>query len=81
MAILGANRAFAGGILLSGLTTVALGFATFLPSGTPFFAGVLVIRTAQAIGSAGFSTGSWAIVGQLFPPRISMITVGTGGCQ
>lgn len=74
MAKIHANRAFSGGIFLSGLATIALGLAIFVPSGVPFFTGVLIIRTVQAIGHAAFFTATWAIVGKLFPQRISMIT-------
>ncbi|KAF7639383.1 MFS domain-containing protein [Meloidogyne graminicola] len=74
MGILRANRAFAGGVIFCGLSTIAFGFADYLPSGVPFFLGLLFCRTTQAIGSAFFNTGSWAIVGKLFPDRISMAT-------
>ena len=75
MAILRANRTFSGGIILCGLSTIAFGIADYLPAGYFFFFGLLICRTAQAIGSASFNTGSWAIIGRLFPDRISMATV------
>ncbi|KAL7074381.1 hypothetical protein ACQ4LE_006740 [Meloidogyne hapla] len=74
MAILRANRTFAGGVILCGVSTITFGIADYLPAGPLFFSGLLVCRTAQAIGSASFNTGSWAIVGRLFPDRISMAT-------
>nr|CAD2131083.1 unnamed protein product [Meloidogyne enterolobii] len=74
MAVLRANRTFAGGIILCGLSSIAFGFADYLPSGPMFFFGLLVCRTTQAIGGVGFNTASWTIVGRLFPDRISLAT-------
>jgi MFS family permease len=71
---LGPYRSFSGGILLSAISTITFGFAYFLPSGIPFFVGILAVRSFQALGSAAFTAGSWAIVGRLFPDRISTIT-------
>uniref|UniRef100_A0A915N0K8 Major facilitator superfamily (MFS) profile domain-containing protein n=1 Tax=Meloidogyne javanica TaxID=6303 RepID=A0A915N0K8_MELJA len=74
MAVLRANRTFTGGIILCGLSSIAFGFADYLPSGPMFFYGLLVCRTTQAIGGVGFNTASWTIVGRLFPDRISLAT-------
>uniref|UniRef100_A0A914I1U5 Major facilitator superfamily (MFS) profile domain-containing protein n=1 Tax=Globodera rostochiensis TaxID=31243 RepID=A0A914I1U5_GLORO len=74
MVILGINRAFIGGLCLTSLCTMALGLSPYLPFGTPFFVGVLLLRVGQSIGNASYSTSAWALIGHLFPERIVMFT-------
>ncbi|KAL3097337.1 hypothetical protein niasHT_021299 [Heterodera trifolii] len=68
------HRAFIGGLLFTSLCTIAIGMSPCLPFGTPFFAGVLLLRVGQAIGNASYSTSSWALIGHLFPQRIVLFT-------
>nr|CAD2131080.1 unnamed protein product [Meloidogyne enterolobii] len=72
MAVLRANRTFVGGVVLCGISSIAFGFADYLPSGPMFFFGLLVCRTTQALGGVAFNTASMTIFGRLFPDRISL---------
>ncbi|KAL3080164.1 hypothetical protein niasHS_013836 [Heterodera schachtii] len=74
LVVLRVHRAFIGGLLFTSLCTIALGLSPCLPFGTPFFAGVLLLRVGQAIGNASYSTSSWALIGHLFPQRIVLFT-------
>jgi hypothetical protein len=75
MGLLRPNRAFSGGILLSGISAIIFGLANWLPPGNAFFVGTLLVRTAQAVGSAAFATGTFSLVGRFFPNQIGLITV------
>ncbi|KAL3101630.1 hypothetical protein niasHT_021316 [Heterodera trifolii] len=74
LVVLRVHRAFISGLLFTSLCTIALGLSPCLPFGTPFFAGVLLLRVGQAIGNASYSTSSWALIGHLFPQRIVLFT-------
>ena len=47
MAKIHANRAFSGGIFLSGMATIFLGLAIFAPTSMLFFISVLITRSMQ----------------------------------
>ena len=68
---LGVTRLYLIGLLLAGLTTVAFGLLTYVDHPTPFLAACLVVRAAEAVGTAATMTAGRTIIINRFPRQVN----------
>lgn len=71
--ILGARFIFFSGILFAGGANILFGLLDMVDDTTLFTSLSFVVRILEAIGAAGFSTASYAIVLHIYPDQISTV--------
>ena len=70
---IGIDRAFIGGISITGLMCVAFGFLNRVSDGKSFIALSFVNRIVGAIGNSAFLSASFTLVAQMFPNSVSPV--------
>lgn len=71
--ILGARLIFFGGILFAGGANILFGLLDMVDDTLLFTSLSFLVRILEAIGAAGFSTASYAIVLHIYPDQISTV--------
>ncbi|XP_043196170.1 MFS-type transporter SLC18B1-like [Amphibalanus amphitrite] len=69
---LGVQRLYLAGLVVAGVATVTFGLLTHVPGPAAFLAGCLIVRAAEAVGTAAVLTSARTIVINQFPGRVNV---------
>ncbi|XP_024912775.1 MFS-type transporter SLC18B1 isoform X2 [Cynoglossus semilaevis] len=70
---IGAKRMLIVGLFVSSICTIAFGFLDRVPSGPPFIALCLIVRSIDAFGFAAAMTSSFAVTAKIFPDNVATV--------